>query len=217
MLDEGIGQHVEPTRPAVVKPPAGGGASWMWKRIVAIGVLSSVACVALAVIGSSLSPPTLDKSIRTTSTPQAAPKLVLRDYKPPTRPTQAQPEPVTEPAPVTTEYVVIVSPVPIRATAMPGAEVVGQALKGDVYELYKETPSDYLICPFGADRFIRKSAARAAPFVKSTLSEDVKRLAFFSPDLRFSCGTFTHPSRRHALISAGSARGTPPEWVTPCG
>ncbi len=80
------------------------------------------------------------------------------------------------------KYIVVVSPVPIRATALPGAEVVGQALKGDVYELYKETPSDYLICPFGADRFIRKSAARAAPFVKSTLSEDVKRLAF----LRFA-------------------------------
>lgn len=37
------------------------------------------------------------------------------------------------------------------------------------------------------------------------------------PDFRFGCGTFTHPSSRHALISAGSARGTPPERVTPCG
>ena len=42
--------------------------------------------------------------------------------------------------------------------------------------------------------------------------------AAFDPDLRFSCGTFAHPSSCHALISAGSARGTPPErgdtlWV----
>ena len=31
------------------------------------------------------------------------------------------------------------------------------------------------------------------------------------PDFRFGCGTFTHPISRHALISAGSARRTPPK------
>ena len=36
-------------------------------------------------------------------------------------------------------------------------------------------------------------------------------------DFRFSCGTFTHPINRRALIFTGSARGTPPEWVAPCG
>ena len=41
-------------------------------------------------------------------------------------------------------------------------------------------------------------------------------LALF-PDFRFDCGTFAHPISRHALIFAGSARGTPPEWVAPCG
>ena len=37
------------------------------------------------------------------------------------------------------------------------------------------------------------------------------------PDFRFDCGTFAHPISRHALIFAGSARGTPPAWVAPCG
>jgi hypothetical protein len=34
-----------------------------------------------------------------------------------------------------------------------------------------------------------------------------------NPDFRFDCGTFAHPSSRHALICSGSARGTPPEWL----
>jgi len=80
------------------------------------------------------------------------------------------------------KYVMVISPIPIRATAMPGAEVIGQALEGDVYELCRELPSDYLICLFGDDRFIRKSAARVVPFVKPVLTEDVKRRAF----LRFA-------------------------------
>jgi len=41
--------------------------------------------------------------------------------------------------------------------------------------LYKEMPSDYSIFLFeGDERFIRKSAARVVPFVKPTLSEEVK-------------------------------------------
>ena len=42
-------------------------------------------------------------------------------------------------------------------------------------------------------------------------------IALVGPDFRFDCGTFAHPISRHALIFAGSARGTPPEWVAPCG
>jgi hypothetical protein len=89
----------------------------------------------------------------------------------------------TKSADTSEQYVVVVSPVPIRSTATPGAEVIGQAVKGDVYELYKEMPSDYSIFLFeGDERFIRKNAARMVPFVKPTLSEEVKRQAF----LRFA-------------------------------
>lgn len=38
-----------------------------------------------------------------------------------------------------------------------------------------------------------------------------------NPDFRFDYGTFAHPISRHALIVAGSARGTPPERVAPSG
>ena len=47
------------------------------------------------------------------------------------------------------------------------------------------------------------------------IDEEVHRA--FNPDFRFGCGTFSHPISRHALIFAGSARGTPSERVTPCG
>lgn len=187
VLDEKLGQHLEPTRPAVVTPPAVDRPEraqterstettkaeaivpWVMAFCV-VGTLLGVALVWLMPAERAV-PAATTVAPATAALQTPAPVTDTKSNLSSSSPTSAS----TGGAATDDKYVVVVSPVPIRSTAMPGAEVIGQATKGDVYELYKEMPSDYSIFLFeGDERFIRKSAARVVPFVKPTLSEEVK-------------------------------------------
>ena len=95
-------------------------------------------------------------------------------------------------------------------------------------------PGGYALRVAWTGLFLYVSTASVSTFVhEPTLDTTMTQLAYIwspvlifasllwlpalNPDFRFDCGTFAHPISRHALIFAGSARGTPPEWVAPCG